>query len=464
MKALFFNPEQYVDWKNEPSNIQLRLPLLATRAITEHEDFVYQRVLKEDGKLAMNSEALARYNEFQPDIVINSLAWWPECLDWQTLRDIRSAGGCVVTVFWDTWLSTLPHEIELLLNSDVTIVMDSLTNYLKFRLLLEQQGSPNRVGFAPIAVHTPLVKPMGLEKTCDVLLLGSQEGQRVELAKFLTRELKERGISFSRAGGLVNEAVDGKMKTPWISWDEYVRTINSTKIAISSQTQPDRIQIKGKIFDYFACGTLCLSDDNSDLRAFVPDDCLVYYTDPQDCVEKATHYLSDDSAREKIAARGREWLNSVYDSSAFWRTMLRSSAMRGQTLPELKGVDEIYIRYRTNLGLISKSQLAGFDVLGQLLAAGQTATRLPCRAEGAYKGINIFAVDERWWVLCANVAIDFVEVDGKLHTVTPRAGLALLDDGANVRTTNERISVANSVAHARQLIDLMEIKGELTSP
>ena len=49
MKVLFLNPEQYVDFENEPSNYQVRLPALNSGMISEHVDFVYQRIFRKSG-------------------------------------------------------------------------------------------------------------------------------------------------------------------------------------------------------------------------------------------------------------------------------------------------------------------------------------------------------------------------------------------------------------------------------
>ena len=99
MKVLFFNPEQYVDFENEPSNYQIRLPALNSGAISEHRDFIYQRVFRESGKDAMNQAALEAYQVFEPDVVINSLCWWQECISSQTLAKIRKGGGKVISIY-----------------------------------------------------------------------------------------------------------------------------------------------------------------------------------------------------------------------------------------------------------------------------------------------------------------------------------------------------------------------------
>lgn len=454
MKVLFFDPEQYVGWEDEPSNYQVRLPFLNSGVVTEHRDFVYQQTLNAEGRDAMNREALNAFREFRPDLVVNSLAWWPECLDWTTLRGIRAEGGKVISVFWDTWLDSLPHEVELALNSDLILIMDSLTNYFKFRLVAEQHGRPNSVAFSPIAVFTDLVRPRPREKTRDVLLLGSNEGQRVALAQHLTETLAADGVTLHRLGGLTD---DESSEADWISWDQYVDAINETKIALNSQTQPDRFQIKGKIFDFLACGTFCLTDDNPELRRIVPDGCLAYYEDPADCADKIKYYLRESDERQAIAERGRDWFNDVYDYKKFWNA-LSSAILTGEAPPELPGIAPAYEQYKSNQALIYRNQLYALDYLGRAVNGADSVRRLPVRAEGAYHGVNILTVDDRWTVTANSLLIDFLEIDGKLHALAPGTGLIPLSVEELYQSPSQQLCLANSIEHAKQVIDLIELK------
>lgn len=457
MKVLFFNPEQYVGWEDEPSNYQLRLPFLNSGTVTEHRDYVYQQTLNAEGREAMNQGALKAFRDFEPDLVVNSLAWWPECLDWTTLRDIRAEGGRVMSVFWDTWLDSLPHEVEFALNSDLILIMDSLTNYFKFRLAAEQHGRPNSVAFSPIAVFTDLVQPRPRDKTRDVLLLGSNEGQRVALAKHLTTALAVDGIVLDRLGGLTDDEAAEEKTSGWISWGNYVEVINDAKIALNSQTQPDRFQIKGKIFDYMACGTFCLTDDNPELRQIVPDGCVAYYSDPADCAEKIRYFLRAADEREAIAARGLEWFNEVYDYKEFWQE-LSEAVVTGGTPPELPGFAPAYEKFKSNQDLIYRNQLYALDFLGRAVNGSESVRRLPVRAEGAYRGVNILSIDDRWTVTTNSLLIDFLEIDGALHALAPGIGLTKLAPDELYQSPSQRLCLATSIEHAKQVIDLIEQK------
>ncbi len=93
MRVLFLNPEQYVSWENEPSNYELRLPILNCGAVTEHNDYCYQRKLRATGREEVEREVLAMVEAFKPDIVINSTTWPSQSVGLTTLHEIMRRGS-----------------------------------------------------------------------------------------------------------------------------------------------------------------------------------------------------------------------------------------------------------------------------------------------------------------------------------------------------------------------------------
>ena len=453
MKVLFFNPEQYVDFENEPSNYQIRLPFLKSCAITQHRDFVYQRVLRADGVDAMNAAALAEVAAFKPDLVVNSLSWWNESIDAATLHAIRAQGIEVLSVFWDTWINPLPHEVEIFLASDLVLIMDSLAGYLKYRLLREQSGAGAHVVFCPIAVFTDTVRPMPADKDIDVLMLGSNEGQRAELATMLNQELSKRGIGFQRLGGLVDDANSGSKAKAWIDWPTYAQTISRAKICVSSQTQPDRMQIKGKIFDFLACGSFCLTDANPELARFLPAGTHATYRDATDCVTQIERYLRDDAARDGIAQAGHAWMNATYDYKAFWRAVADGMTHGADRLPVLPGVEEAYRQMYASQSLVARTQLAALGQLANLVLHVDRPKRLAVQAQGSYQGINILKIDDRFVVATNSLDIDFLEIGGELHALTPDGGLTPLKLGEPLAGRPTQMIRAGSVDAAKRIID-----------
>ncbi len=96
------------------------------------------------------------------------------------------------------------------------------------------------------------------------------------------------------------------------------------------------MQIKGKVLHYLACGTLCLSDSNAELRKIIPDGCLVYYDDFKDCLNKIIYYISNEDERRRIADAGYNWFCSTFNYKSFWSRFLRAAIKGDVTLPNVE--------------------------------------------------------------------------------------------------------------------------------
>jgi hypothetical protein len=132
-----------------------------------------------------------------------------------------------------------------------------------------------------------------------------------------------------------------RLTDEWIPWEDYARTINESKICICSQSDPRRRQIKGKIFDYLACGTLVLTDDNTEIRKLIPAECLVLYEDWEDCLEKITWYVEHEEERRRVAAAGHRWFREHFDYKRYWSRVLTVAATGEGELPGLPGRPEM---------------------------------------------------------------------------------------------------------------------------
>ncbi|MDA0238500.1 MAG: hypothetical protein O3A84_00545 [Proteobacteria bacterium] len=126
--------------------------------------------------------------------------------------------------------------------------------------------------------------------------------------------------------------------------------------------------------------------------------------------------------------------------------------------PELPGFAPAYEQFKSNQELIYRNQLFALDFLGRAVNGSESIRRLPVRAEGAYRGVNILTVDDRWTVTANSLLIDFLEIDGRLHALAPGTGLIALSAEELYQSPSQRLCLANSIEHAKQVIDLIELK------
>ncbi len=412
IRILFFNPEQYVHFEQEPSNVQCRLPILHCGLEFEATDHVYQRALRAEGRAAMEREALAAVEAAKPDLIVYSATWEHENLSPWTLAAIRRRGIPIVSVLWDSWIEPTLGEVELFEQSDVFVVCDSLHTYLRCRQLAQWEGRGRQVAFQGGHVFTDLVRPQpAVEKDVDVLVLGSNEGVRADLVAQLADRLPPLGVRFAKMGGLVDSTRDPSggtfaLSDKWVDWPSYVQAINRAHICINGATDPGRLQIKGKIFDYMACGSLCLSQTNVETERFLPAGTLATFDDAESCIERIRSLMADPERREAIAAAGHRWLAETFDYRRFWRSVLLAALGQGTVEPPplpdgtaLPGIGDTATQLlRRWAGLASVAARTGFAL--------RTCRREPLAWRGRHRGWYLLET-ERW----GHIAVAQMPVD-----------------------------------------------------
>ena len=335
IRILFLNPEQYFDFEKEPSNLELRLPILNCGLKIRHRDHIYQRDLRAHGHQEMNNAVWRQILDFNPHLVVYSTTWPNEALSSSLLKKILGRGIPVLTHVWDTHIEPAPHELDWFSSCSHFAVADSVTNFLRYYSQAKSFGSPKVLLTTGNLVFTDIFQRKPLEKIYDVAKVGSLDGSRGEFINIVSERLASRGRKLHVAGGLVDSkkgSGSSSASDTWVSHEEYAAILNQSKIGLSTQTDPHRSQVKGKVFHYLACGILCLTDRNAEIEQIVPDDCVVYFESEEDCADKIHYYLENEAERNQIADRGYDWFHSTFDYKKFWSATL-PSILKQQDFP-----------------------------------------------------------------------------------------------------------------------------------
>jgi len=88
----------------------------------------------------------------------------------------------------------------------------------------------------------------------------------------------------------------------------YVREMQRSKICFNKSMSHD---LNAKNMEIIGSGTFMLSNMNQDFLSFMDyneDISKMFYTDDNDLGEKIKYYLSNDSEREEIAKRARQYI------------------------------------------------------------------------------------------------------------------------------------------------------------
>lgn len=338
IKVLFLLPECYVPYQEEPSYYEVTLLIQNCGQVSDFREFPYQRIFREQGELALHQETMKIVREYSPQLIVYVATWDSACLRAHTLQAINHLSIPIYAHLCDTYfIYKRAVEFDLISYCQYLGIGDSVSFYQRYRSLVGA-GSLKGVLFTPgHNVFTDIIKKTEVEKIYDVTLLGSLEGMRIKLFEGLKEKLSPLGIKLEKFGGLVNQTREFpapdqlQVNDDWLSWPDYARIINQSKICLTSQTRKERTQVKGKIYDFLACGTLGLCDANVETLKAIPADCVVFYDSDEDCYEKIVYYLQHQEEREKIAKRGYDWYHQHHNYKKFWGDFLQT--LRNPALP-----------------------------------------------------------------------------------------------------------------------------------
>jgi spore maturation protein CgeB len=113
-------------------------------------------------------------------------------------------------------------------------------------------------------------------------------------------------------GVVVSDAIYG---------EDYAKAINGGKIGLGIFSKWNRNATAGRAFEIPACGTFMLAQKTSVLEKLYEDGKdVVFFSNIEELVRQAKHYLESDAEREKIALAGRD---RCLRNSCSWRDRVR---------------------------------------------------------------------------------------------------------------------------------------------
>lgn len=141
-----------------------------------------------------------------------------------------------------------------------------------------------------------LYNRLNIPKIFDVSFVGRRYGVRPD---FINR-LKEHGVKVDTFG-------PGWKHSNRVSQSDLIKIYNQSKIClnISESSKGEKIQIKGRDFEVPGCGSLLLTNGNSNISEyFTPGEEIITYSDVNDAAEKIKYYLANEKEFESICSNG----------------------------------------------------------------------------------------------------------------------------------------------------------------
>ena len=265
--------------------------------------FHYDEFTRETGKHvdAIIPEVI---NQFNPHVVVAShLGTSPLNPTIKSYQYIKSAGKKTVFIWPDTRggiIDTI-KELEPLVALSVSWAFEN-----------EKMITPNHIWLA--TPQDPKLYSYDVDKKYEASFIGSLTGY-AHRGPYLQHALK-LGCPITISGGQREHA---------LSPQEYAEMIKKSKISINFAEAAIKgtSQLKGRVTETLACGTLLLEHKNPvTSRLLQPGIHYVEFDDENDLAEKINYYLKNDEERKKIAKAGFEFYNKKFSPLAFWNTIL----------------------------------------------------------------------------------------------------------------------------------------------
>lgn len=291
---------------------------------------LYNRFLVGPGITALNRELIRRAQEGRPDLVwVDQGAYfWPE-----TLKEIKTKTGALL----------VHHNTD-----DIVFQKRFFRHYLQALDLYDAHFTSNLhnveelgkmttsyVGYNELGYDDSLFRPMQLGSEdqnleSDIFFIGHWEKTTEASIRLMVDAglpVTIRGPYWPQING--RRLTAGVVKSGPIFFEDYVKAINGGKIGLGLVSKWNRNATAGRIFEIPACGTLLLAEKNPVLAALYEDGKeAVFYSTPQEMIEKARYFLHHPEEREAIAAAGRRRCQA---NQCSWRDRV------AQVLRELQG-------------------------------------------------------------------------------------------------------------------------------
>lgn len=143
---------------------------------------------------------------------------------------------------------------------------------------------------------------------CDIFFAGhlEKDGRDLHLLKAIENGLKVKVFGDARSWVRATPALKKHISpVRHIVGDAYRKGISTARISAAFFSKWNRDQYTRRVFEITACRGFLLSERTSQMQALFPEDyAAVYFSSPEEFVEKAAYYCKNEAERLRIAEQG----------------------------------------------------------------------------------------------------------------------------------------------------------------
>lgn len=344
-RTLFLQHEQRRFYWNEPGHLELYKPMITSGLLGEVRTYPFQRDIRWlerehgvynhrleqanlNGTAAPEKPIWTKENsfeqmldavicEFKPDLVVYALTWPNQAIPVDILRCLRARYNFkLFSIIWDydeNNSSLMDYDKNIIEASDLVSVADS---YWRLERIKNRKGVYKDFVNVDVAHFMPTIPDPSIfyprkEKLYDVSIAGSSEGQRIDIYNALTA----RNIPVRRIGGLMSD-------DNYLSDEDYAKEISESRIVINTQTQPERIQLKGRVCQVLSCGSFLLEQKNRESDRFLTGMGVETWETIDDLIGAIGYWLNNEHERERKARESHFKYIECYNPKSWTKNII----------------------------------------------------------------------------------------------------------------------------------------------
>lgn len=334
-RTLFLQHEQRRNYWLESGYLDLYRPMVASGLLGEIRSYPYQRDIRwfrywvwqqtngssDTWRIAHESlrDNLRQVlDEFRPDMVFYSRSWPEEAIGADLLSELKHAYRFkLVSVLYDYDEDNAPFMEDDRRTIEVSDLVAGCDSVLRVERIRNRRGpyagwqNVEAVRYLPPVPDPAIFKPSPVRRH-DVTVSGSLEGYRREVYAALV----QAGLNVHRSGGMM----PGES---FLSPADYAREIAESRIVVNSQTNPARVQLKGRVLQTLSCGSLLLEQNSLEAVRFLGPIGGVLWLDLEDLIAKVRYWLDHEDEREALAREARERYLARHDGTKWTAAILQ---------------------------------------------------------------------------------------------------------------------------------------------
>lgn len=267
--------------------------------------------LKKIGLSKMKKSLFKSISNLQPELI---LLGHSELIDGEILSLIRKKYPKIkIAMWWVDWLKNLSSIKSKIKYIDVLFTTTGIKDFPKINF----ENKDLKICYIPNMCDSSIESYKSFQEQSydrDLFFAGRLDKERVSLIN----KLKELLIN-------VKFDIFGNTKETLLLGNKFLETISKSKISLNlSRDHNTSLYSSDRLVQLMANGSFVISKNIPDVELLFNNNEVVFFNEPQECLEKINYYINNDEERRKLAKNGWNKVHRSYNSTRITKYMIET--------------------------------------------------------------------------------------------------------------------------------------------